>query len=233
MDGKLAYLTREVDTSFKEMEFLKQEVDELELKLKDDSLETLQRQADEVEKQWEALMERTKGWESDGLLGDLCLIAMYVERALCAYTFPEVFKKDDDIGSLRDLLNFLNNDDQLVSLDPSKYNCEKVLEEAKERWAVVCKNFNFSDEWKTKTGVWEVSDCSVPHDIRAIEVLKARLGGFSVIEKPISLQYAEQNIESMKYELSLGQFDLVAGFIGSLREKMIKTGFSHGNLLLD
>ena len=71
MDGKLAYLTREVDTSFKEMESLKQEVDELELKLKDDSLETLQRQADEVEKQWEALMERTKGWESDGLLSDL------------------------------------------------------------------------------------------------------------------------------------------------------------------
>ena len=52
MDGKLAYLTREVNTSFKEMEFLKQEVDELELKLKDDSLETLQKLADKVEKQW-------------------------------------------------------------------------------------------------------------------------------------------------------------------------------------
>ena len=118
-------------------------------------------------------MERTKGLELDGLLGDLCLIAIYVERALCAYTFPEVFKKDADIGSLRDLLNFWNDDDQLVPLDPSKYDCEKVLEEAKEWWAVVCKNFDFPDEWKTKTGVWEVSECSVPCDIRAIEVLKA------------------------------------------------------------
>ena len=221
IDGQLALLTQEVGACEKEMASLKMK-----------PLTTLHEQIDELKKRWEAL-ERMMVFESDGLLGDLCLIAMYVERVLCSYTFPEVFDKDTDKGSLRDLMDFLNNDDHPVPLDPIKYDCEKVLQEAKERWEVVCKNFNFPDEWKTRTGAWEVSDCSVPSDIRAIEVLKARFNGFHVIEKQVSMKHAEEILEDTRYEMRPWQFDLVAGFIGSLREKMTKTGLHHDNILLD
>ena len=128
------------------------------------------------------------------------------------------------------------NDQQLVPLDPSsvKVHClKKELKKAKERWAVVCKNFKFPAEWKTKTGAWEVSDPYVPRDIRAIEVLKSRLRGVRVIEKPISLKHAKQNVKLVKYDMPSWQFDLVDGFIGSLSEKMTQTGLPCGNLLLD
>ena len=245
IDDKLEYLSREIDASFKQTMSLKQEVDKLEFKIKceremgDISMKTLQKQVDELDKRWDGIVEKTKGLESDGLLGDLCHIAIYIEHAICAYTVPEVFKKDGDRGNLRSLLNLLNGNDQLTPLpgarDPSseKAHCEKGLQEARERWAVVCKNFDFPDEWKIKMGVWEVSDHSVPGDMQAIEVLKSRLKGVCIIEKPINLKYAKQNVELVKYEMPLWQFDLVAGFIGSLREKMTKTGLLHGNLLLD
>ena len=95
------------------------------------------------------------------------------------------------------------------------------------------KNFNFPDEWRTKTGVWEDYDCNDPGDIRAIEVLKSQLRGVRVIEKPISLKHAKQNVKLVKYDMPSWQFDLVDGFIGSLSEKMTQTGLPSGNLLLD
>ena len=139
---------------------------------------------------------------------------------------------NDDKASLHNLLNYLNGNDRPFPLDPSEYNCEKILNEARKRWEIICKNFNFPNDWKTETGGCVVYDCTVPSDIRAIEVLK--MGGVSIdFPSPVSLKCAEQNVQSMKDELPLWQFKLVAAFIGSLREKMTKTGLHHNKLCLD
>ena len=50
---------------------------------------------------------------------------------------------------------------------------------------------------------------------------------------PIRLTYAEENVEAMKDELPPWQFELVAEFIGSLRDKLTKTGLHHNYLHLD
>ena len=237
IDDKLESLFQKVDTSFKETVSLKQDIDNEIIKEREVgsiSIKMLQEQIDELNRRWEGVVVEEK-MKADGLLGDLCLTAVYVERAMCTYTWPEA--RVYELGNLRDLMNVLNG---VVSLVPNKYGGEeehggKVLEEARERWAIVCEIFDFPDEWKTKTGAWQVSDCSIPNDIRAIEILKARLGGFRVVEKPVSLAYAEQNVELIKYELPLEEYESVTTFIKSLREKMtnFKTGFPHGKLLLD
>ena len=49
----------------------------------------------------------------------------------------------------------------------------------------------------------------------------------------VSLKYAEENLESIKNNMALWQFELVAAFIGLLREKMTKSGLHHDYLLLD
>ena len=85
------------------------------------SMKMLQKQVKELDKRWEGIVEKSdKAFKSDGLLGDICQIAVYIEHAICAFTFPEVFNNDTDRGSLCSLLNLLNGDDQnlLVPLDP-------------------------------------------------------------------------------------------------------------------
>lgn len=74
-------------------------------------------------------------------------------------------------------------------------------------------------------------DYTVSTDIRAIEVLKS--SQVSTNETPISLKYAEEKVESIKDELPAWQFELVTAFIGSLREKMRKTGLRHDGICLD
>ena len=83
-----------------------------------------------------------------------------------------------------------------------------------------------------KSGEWDIYDRTVPGDIRAIEVLK--LSGTSMFcTGAISLKCAEENLECIKHIMALWQFELVAAFIGSLREKMTKSGLHHDYLLLD
>ena len=90
---------------------------------------------------------------------------------------------------------------------------------------------SFQMNGKMKTGQWnKVIDHNIPGDIRAIKVLKLNDGCLLSL-RDISLKYAEQNVESIKDKLPLWQFDLVAGIIGSLREKMTKTGLHHDNIL--
>ena len=92
--------------------------------------------------------------------------------------------------------------------------------------------YTLSDNDNTTKLMTQVYDCTVPGDIRAIEVLK--MSGVNIkFPTPISLKYAEQNVESMKDELPLWQFKLVVAFIGSLRDKMIRNGLHHDCLLLD
>jgi hypothetical protein len=144
--------------------------------------------------------------------------------AVLPEVLPEVFLNNYG-ASLHDLLNYLNGSDRRFPLDPNKYDCERILSEARNKWEIICKNFNFPDAWKTKAGGWAVYDSDVPDDIRAIEGL--RMGGVCInYPCPISLKYAEENVESMKDELPPAQFKLVAEFIGSLREKITKTAWT-------
>ena len=215
-EEKLAYVSQQVRTASAEAESLKQEIERMEKEI--DALRT-------------CATERLEILESVSLEGGLCMIAVYVEQAICSYVLPEVFMNNSS-ACLHDLLNFLNGDDSLFPLDPDEYDCMKILREARNRWAIVCKDFRFPDEWKKRRGGWKVFDRTVPGDFRAIEVLK-RYGVNVNFPHPISLKYAEQNVESMKDELPPWQFKLVAAFIGSLREKMIKNGLHHDYILLD
>jgi hypothetical protein len=215
-EEKLACVSQQVRTVSTEAASLKQEVERM-----DNEIDALRK----------FVSERIAILESVSLEGGLSMIAVYVEQAICSYVLPEVFMNNSS-ASLHDLLNFLNSDDTLFPLDPKEYDCKKILCEARKRWAIVCKDFKFPDEWKTRKGGWKVFDCTVPGDIRAIDVLK--MCGVRInFPNPISLRYAEQNVESMKDELPPWQFKLVATFIGSLREKMIKNGLHHDYILLD
>ena len=215
-EEKLAYVSQQVRTVSAEAEYLKQEVEKM---------------GNEIDTLRKFTADRIEILESVSLEGGLSMIAVYVEQAICSYVLPEVFMNNSS-ASLHDLLDFLNSDDTLFPLDPNEYDCKKILREARKRWVIVCKDFRFPDEWKTRMGGWKIFDCTVPGDIRAIEVLK--MSGVTInFPNPISLKYAEQNVESMKDELPPWQFKLVAAFIGSLREKMIKNGLHHDYILLD
>lgn len=233
---RLAFLSQEVETEIARTEALKNEVEELDQLRRElydtDSLEPLQSQIEELSEEWKVIVEKRQALESGhNIQGDLGMVAVYVEQAMCAYVLPEVFLNDDN-ACLHKLLNYLNGKDNPLPLSPDEYDCESILSSAKKRWEIVCKNFSFPDAWKSKTGGWMFYDCSVPGDLRAIEVLK--MGGVSLnFPSPISLKYAEQNVESMKEELPVWQFNLVAEFIWSLRDKITKTGLHHKHLILD
>lgn len=79
----------------------------------------------------------------------------------------------------------------------------------------MCDHFNFSGDWRTRTGGWTIYDHTVPGDIIAIDLLKVS-GLGTPHSSPISLKDVEQNVESIKDEMPPWQFDLVAGYIGSL-----------------
>ena len=236
-DENLANLSQAICDEFAQAETLKQEVEELghtigELtreNVKDDStMKTLQDQVDKLCEEWKVLRHT---FESDTLLSRFGLIAVYVEQAICSHVLPEIFMNDAG-ASLHCLLDLLNGDDKRFPLDPNKYDYEKILCEARKRWENVCKSFDFPDEWKTKMGGWSVSDCTVPGDIRTIEVLK--LSGVSITyPNPISLKYAEENVEYIKDEMPPWQFELVDAFIYSLRDKIMKSGLHYDKLLLD
>ena len=216
-EEKLACVSQQVRTASAEAASLKQKVERL---------------GNEIDALRKFVTERIEILESVSLEGGLSMIAVYMEQAICSYVLPEVFMNNSS-ASLHDLLNFLNSDDALFPLDPNEYDRKKILHEARKRWVIVCKDFRFPDEWKTRSGGWKVFDCTVPGDIRAIEVLKMFAGVRVNFPNPISLKYAEENVESMKDELPPWQFKLVSEFIGSLREKMMKNGLHHDYILLD
>ena len=233
LNEKLAYLSQEVRTELAEINAIKHGVEKLGHKigefkrdLEDDSvMETLQNQVDELCEEWKGL---TGG---KGNTSDFGLIAVYVEQAVCSHVLPEVYM-NTKCASLRDLLNILN-DNEPFPLDPDECDCEKILDEATERWGNLCKTLNFPNEWITRTGGWSIYDCTVPNDIRAIEILKVLSGVSVTYQKPVSLKYAEQHVESIKDKMPPWRYDLVVSFIGSLRNKMIKSGLHHDKLLLD
>ena len=226
--SKLEWLSQMLDNEAARIESLTRTVKELEHEIEDDdSLKTLQTQVDELSAEWREVMDKGN---AGTLLGQYGLVAIFVEQAICSHVLPEVFVAD--VGaSLHELLTFLNDSDvEILPLDPSEYDREKVLHDARERWVVVCENFNFPDEWKTRTGGWSIYDVTVPGDIVAIELLKES-GLFMPYPSCISLKYAKENVEFIKGEMPAWQFDLVAAFIGSLRDKMTKSGLHHKDLL--
>ena len=208
------------------VENLGHKVDELTKVVKSDSLKTMRDQLDNLSTEWKVIA-KVLNFDAN-LLDDLGIVAVCIEQAICSHVLPEIFINDSDAG-LHDLLGFLNSDEKPITSDLNEL--EQVLCTAKKRWETVCEGFNFPEEWKTKSGEWSAMDCTVPGDIRAIEVLK--LSRVSTNIKPISLKHAEKNIKSIKDELPPWQFELVATFIGSLREKMTRIGLYHDCLYLD
>ena len=128
---------------------------------------------------------------------------------------PEVFVNEQD-PSVHTLLDYLNGDDE--SLDSNKYNCEKILSDARERWDIMCEKLGLPNEWKKRAGGWKVWDHTVPPEIRAMDILRL---GRTILDgsKPVSLKFAEENLSSSEDGMPSWQFELVASFIGSLMEK--------------
>ena len=239
-EEKLAYISQQVHTVSAQTLSLKRDVekmgDEMEILksgMKIEEMEALENQVDELCRESTYASERLTILESVSLQGGLSMIAVYVEQAMCSYVLPDVFMNDQG-ASLHDLLNMLNknSEDIHIPLDPNEHDREEILRDARKRWAVMCKDFKLPADWKTRTGGWSVYDCTVPGDIRAIEVLKRTVVSVN-FPNPISLKYAEENVDSMKDDMPLWQFKLVTGFIGSIREKMIKSGLHHDYLILD
>ena len=236
LSEKLAYLSREVLAEIEHTKSIKETVKELrcqsERDMKGYSMKTLQDQIDDLRQQWNVITGKGNDGKLQGQLDliNICgLIAVYVEKAICLYVLPEVYT-NTKYTSLHDLLNVLNSDEPFP-LDPDEFDCEEVLREATRRWEMVCKEFEFPNEWITKTGGWNIKDDSVPGDIRAIEILKPSRVSIAC-QKTVSLKYAEQNVESIKGKMPPWQYDLVAPFIGSLRGKMIKSKLHHDKLSL-
>ena len=63
---------------------------------------------------------------------------------------PEVFSKRSGV-KIYHLLKILNGGDK-DALDPTKYNVEAVLTEARQRWDKVCEDLKLPPAWKKKTG---------------------------------------------------------------------------------
>lgn len=187
-------------------------------------------QLDKSPTEWGVMKARRVNLESVHFQDDFVMITVYIEQAICSHVMPEIFT-DDVEPNLHDLLNLLNSVDHQYEVDPNEEKREKILCSAKMQWANVCEEFNFPEEWKMKSGEWKVADCTVPNDIRAIEVLK--FGRVGIVNKTVRLKHAEQDVDSMMDKMPLWQFELVAGFIGLLRGKMIRSGLHHNNLLLD
>lgn len=129
---KLVCLSQTLENVAAQMESVKQTVEELKHKIEDDDLVmTLQDQVDELSSEWREVMGKE---DADNPLDRVGLIAVYIEQAICSHVLPELFMADAG-ASLHDLWTFLNNSDmpKFLLLDPNEYNCEKVLQDAREQ----------------------------------------------------------------------------------------------------
>ena len=154
LEENLENLSKQLEAGLAQQETLKKNLLQL------DSISSMQRRY--VEELCKVTAERRKPLESGyNIPGDFGMVAVYVEQAICAYVLPEVFSVNDISANIDDLLNFLNGDDNLIPLDPDKYDCEGILSCARNKWETICKNFNFPDAWKTKAGGWTLYDSDV------------------------------------------------------------------------
>ena len=59
-------------------------------------MQTLQSRIEELSEEWEVIVEIRKALGSGyNIQGDLGMVAVYVEQAICAYVLPDVFLNDD------------------------------------------------------------------------------------------------------------------------------------------
>ena len=238
---KLDFLSKEINTEQQRYQSLTEQVSEVkqkakelksEIKKTDKSISSTQDRIKEFKKQLADIEEERKICKGDYLIVDYCRIACYFEHALCSHVLPEVFVNEQD-PSVHALLDYLNgNDRSIFPLDSNKYNCEKILSDARERWDIMCEKLDLPSEWKKRAGGWKVWDCMIPPVIRAMDILRL---GRNILDgsKPVSLKFAEENLSSVEDDMPSWQFELVASFIGSLRENMVKSALHHKHLLLD
>ena len=236
---KLDFLSKEINTEqqgyqspTEQVSEVKQKAEELksEIKKTDESISSTQDCIKEFKKQLANIEQERKTCRGDYLIVDYCRIACYFEHALCSRVLPEVFVNEQD-PSVHTLLDYLNGDDRSIfPLDSNKYNCEKILSDARERWDIMCEKLDLPSEWKKRAGGWKVWDRTIPPEIRALDILRL---GRNILDgpKPVSLKFAKENLSSIEDDMPSWQFELVASFIGSLRAKMVKSGLSHKYLL--
>ena len=148
---------------------------------------------------------------------------------------PEVFVNEQDVDpSVNALLDYLNGDGgSIFPLDSNEYNCEKILSDARERWDIMCEKLDLPNEWKKRAGGWKVWDHTIPPEIRAMDISPKTWRNILDGSKPVSLKFAKENLSPIEDDMPPWQFELVASFIGSLREKIMKSGLNHKLLLLD
>ena len=95
--NKLADLPKEFGTEVAQTDSLKSILGRLEREVDAFSSEPLQSQIEKLSAEWEAIAERRKPLESGhNIPGDLGMVAVYVEQAICAYVLPELFSVNDD-----------------------------------------------------------------------------------------------------------------------------------------
>ena len=239
---KFYFLSKEMNTEQQEYQSLTEgygKVKQKAAKLKSgtkkiaESINSTQDRLEDFRKRLATIEQERKAWKGDLLIMDYCRIAYYFEQALCTHILPEVFIDKQD-ASIHNLLDYINGDGEgTFPVDSNRYDCKKILSEARERWDAMCENLDLPSEWKRRPGGWKVWDHTIPAEIRAIDVL--RLGRKSIQErpKPVRLKIAEENLSSVEDIVASWEFELVESFIGSLRTKLVKGELSHTHLLLD
>ena len=213
----------------------KEEIDHLKDKLKEEDklvislqakVDELQVQVSELKAELEELKRKIALYECDRGKLYLCQVAVEFERAICSHVLPEVFSKSN-VAKLDDLLNMLNSDGGYIPLDPKNYDIDAILSRARYRWEKVCEDLKLPREWKERSGDKKVKYYrpSDPDVFRAIALLKHKRN-FVAHPNPVSVQIAEETVmtDSVRKDLDDWQFELVKGFVFSLRTNIIKIG---------
>ena len=209
------------------IQHLKDEINRLkgELKKKDQSIGSLEAKVSELQAEVAKLKQKLIESESDQDQVYLCQVAIEFEEAICAHVLPEVFSKSSGV-KIDHLLKILNGGDK-DALDPTKYNVQAVLSEARQRWDKVCENLNLPPAWKKRTGEKKVKSFhqSAPDIFRAIDLLRHKRN-FVAHPNPVSVQVAEEKVTraSIRKDMNEWQFKLVEDFILSLRTHINRSG---------
>ena len=197
----------------------------------------LKRELAEKERSEKSLMAQVQGlieemdrFKEEHKILMISQAAACFEQAICSDVLPDVYERSK-MASLHELLNYLNDSDKKLPLDPRYYNFKAILKDARRRWEELCDILEFPKEWVKKTGRdWDVDrDHDIPYIIKAIDFLKhVRRNIAHPI--PVKVEEAERTILSMSNSYPRWQFEPIKKFITSLKDNMDKSGLHHPHL---